>query len=304
MTDLPFLMPPLPEHACLGVIAPAGPPREGTLAAVMPMMARLGFRTRLLPGCQGPAALGHLAADDAQRLADLQAAFTDPELDAVIALRGGYGCMRLLDRIDPDFWRATDKPLIGYSDLTALHLQRQAVGRAGWHAPMPASDWHRAEAGWADALALAERLRAGLRVGEALGPALAPHPLNRGTQTVEGRLTGGNLAVLVALMGTPFMPDLRGAILFLEDVGEDPYKIDRLLCQLRLGGQLSELAGVLLGSFSDAEAPDAVLADYLDPLGVPVLAGWPSGHATPNRPLPLGLRVRMDPLSRQLWAVG
>ncbi|UXH78669.1 S66 peptidase family protein [Roseateles amylovorans] len=304
MTDAPFLMPPLPADACLGVIAPAGPPRDGTLAQVVPMMARLGFRTRLYPSCDGPTALGHLAADDDQRLADLQAAFADPSIDAVIALRGGYGCMRLLDRVDPTLWREAIKPLIGYSDLTALHLLRDACGRPGWHAPMPASDWHRGDAGWSDAMALAQRLRAGLRIGDALGPSLPAHALNRGVAPVEARLTGGNLAVLVALMGTPFMPDLRGTVLFLEDVAEDPYRIDRLLCQLRLGGHLNGLAGVLLGSFSEADSPDEVLADYLGALGVPVLAGWPSGHATPNLPLPLGIRVRLDPVARCVTAVG
>ncbi|WP_099862147.1 S66 peptidase family protein [Roseateles chitinivorans] len=300
MADDTFLLPPLPERACLGVIAPAGPPREGTLELVVPLIERLGFRAKVFPGCAGPAFLGHLAADDGRRLADLQDALADPQVDAVIGLRGGYGCMRLLDRIDRAALRRHPKPLIGYSDLTALHALRQQLGMAGWHAPMPASDWHKGEAAWADAQALADRLRAGLRAGDVLGPALAPHALNRGAAPVRGVLSGGNLAVLVALLGTPFMPDLRGSILFLEDVAEDPYKIDRLLCQLRLGGALEDLAGVLLGSFTDADAPDEVLTDYFGDLGVPVLAGWPSGHATPNLPLPIGLAVTMDPVGRTL----
>lgn len=302
MPDHTPLLPPLPERACLGVIAPAGPPREGTLEQVVPMIERLGFRAKVFPGCAGPAFLGHLAADDDRRLADLQDALIDPGVDAVIGLRGGYGCMRLLDRIDRALLRRFPKPLIGYSDLTALMALRQQEGIGSWHAPMPASDWHKGEAGWQDALALAERLRRGLRAGDALGPTLAPHPLNRGDAPVRGVLTGGNLAVLVALLGTPFMPDLRGAVLFLEDIGEDPYKIDRLLCQLRLSGALDTVAGVLLGSFTDADSPDEVLADYLGELGVPVLAGWPSGHSTPNLPLPIGVTVTLDPVARTLVA--
>ncbi len=298
-----FLLPPLPSGACLGVIAPAGPPREGTLAQVLPMMERLGWRAKLYPGCSGPAVLGHLAASDEQRVSDLHAALSDPEVDAVIGLRGGYGCMRLLDRLDRTLLQSSSKPLIGYSDLTALHLLRQGDGRIGWHAPMPASDWHRGEEGWADALALTASLRQGLRAGDVLGPTPAPHPLTRGGPVVQGVLTGGNLAVLVALMGTPFMPYLRGCVLFLEDVGEDPYKIDRLLCQLRLGGHLNSLAGVVLGSFSDAAAPDEVLADYLHPLGCPILAGWPAGHATPNLPLPMGATVALDARARTLAVV-
>lgn len=293
-----WLLPPLVPGACLGVIAPAGPPREGTLSQVVPMMQRLGWRAKLFPGCGGPAVLGHLAASDEQRVKDLHNAFTDPEVDAVIGLRGGYGCMRLLDQLDVALLRASPKPLIGYSDLTALHAVRQ--GRIGWHASMPASDWHRGEEGWADALALTACLQRGLGAGDVLGPTPVPHRLNRSGPEVRGTLVGGNLAVLVALMGTPFMPDLRGGVLFLEDVGEDPYKIDRLLCQLRLGGHLNDLAGVVLGSFSDAEAPDEVLADYLHPLGIPVLAAWPAGHATPNLPLPLGATVMMDAKARTL----
>ncbi|OWQ85892.1 hypothetical protein CDN98_14335 [Roseateles terrae] len=298
-----FLLPPLPSGACLGVVAPAGPPREGTLAQVLPMMERLGWRAKLYPSCSGPAVLGHLAASDEQRVSDLHAAFSDPEVDAVVGLRGGYGCMRLLDRLDVALLQSSSKPLIGYSDLTALHLLRQGAGRIGWHAPMPASDWHRGEEGWADALALTACLRQGLRVGDVLGPTPAPHPLTRGGPVVQGVLTGGNLAVLVALMGTPFMPDLRGCVLFLEDVGEDPYKIDRLFCQLRLGGHLNGLAGVLLGSFSDAASPDEVLADYLHPLGCPIMAGWPAGHATPNLPLPMGACVALDARARTLAVV-
>lgn len=302
MPDDTFLMPPLPERACLGVIAPAGPPREGTLEQVVPMIERLGFRAKVFPGCAGPAFLGHLAADDDRRLADLHEALADPAVDAVIGLRGGYGCMRLLDRIDQALLRRFPKPLIGYSDLTALMALRQQLGIASWHAPMPASDWHKGEGGWNDAVALAARLRGGLRAGETLGPALAPHPLTRGHAAVRGVLAGGNLAVLAALLGTPFMPDLRGAVLFLEDIGEEPYKIDRLLCQLRLSGALGQVAGVLLGSFTDAESPDEVLADYFGDLGVPVLAGWPSGHSTPNLPLPIGVAVTLDPVARTLAA--
>jgi muramoyltetrapeptide carboxypeptidase len=300
MADPGVLLPPLPQHACLGVIAPAGPPRAGTLEQVVPMIERLGFRAKVFPGCAGPAFLGHLAADDERRLADLHQALADPGVDAVIALRGGYGCMRLLDRVDRELLSRCPKPLIGYSDLTALIALRQQLGLASWHAPMPASDWCKGDSGWADAIALAQRLRQGLREGELLGPALAPHPLNRGTAPVRGVLTGGNLAVLVALLGTPFAPDLRGSVLFLEDVGEDPYKIDRLLCQLRLGGGLDELAGVLLGSFSDADSPDEVLADYFGGIGVPVLAGWPSGHTSPNLPLPIGVTITLNPAARTL----
>lgn len=291
--------PPLPAQACLGVIAPAGPPKGASLAQVEPLVTRLGFRAKLFPGCAGPAHLGHLAASDAQRLADLHAAFADPQVDAVLALRGGYGCARLLPDIDTALLQRHPKPLIGFSDLTALHALRLGLDLPGWHAPMPASNWGDGPSAWADALALAVQLRAGLPAGEVLAPALGASSVHRPGRA-RGRLAGGNLAVLASLLGTPFMPDLRGCLLFIEDVAEDAYKVDRLLGQLRLAGVLSQVSGVLVGSFTEADDPAEVLRDYLAPLAVPVLSGWPSGHCSPHVALPLGadMVLEVDPASR------
>lgn len=295
----PAHIPALPPGATLGVIAPAGAPRPGTLEQVPALLAAHGFKARLFPGCGGPPCLGFLAADDDRRLADLHAAFADPEVDAVLALRGGYGCARLLDRIDTALLQTHPKLLIGYSDITALHALRDTLGLPGLHAPMPASDLLHAQAD-ADARELFAGLRAGWRAGRVIAPAgLPPHALSQG-ERAQGRLIGGNLAVLTALVGTPWALGTRDAILFIEDVGEDPYRVDRLLVQLRLSGALAAAAGFLVGSFSDAEAPDAVLADYLRPLGKPILAGWPSGHCRPNVALPLGLPLEMDVAGRQL----
>lgn len=291
-------IPPLPAHATLAVIAPAGPPKPGQLAQVPALLAAQGFRAKILPGCAGPVQLGYLAADDGQRLADLHAAFADPEVDAVLCLRGGYGCARLLDRIDTDLLLHHPKLLIGYSDITSLHAQRDCLGLPGLHAPMASSDLLHPEAG-PDAEALFGLLRRGLAAGDLLGRVGQVHPLNQGG-SATGRLIGGNLAVYTALLGTPWAPCPEGALLFLEDIGEEPYKVDRLLAQLRLAGVLQAVAGFVLGSFSEAESPDAVLADYLAPLGKPVLAGWPAGHGRPNRALPLGLEVVMDVQQRSL----
>ncbi len=298
--DPDILIPPLRPGATLAVLAPAGPPRPGRLAPVEAWLSERGYRPRLLPSCYGPPALGFLAASDAQRLADLHAAFTDPEVDAVLALRGGYGCTRLLDELDTALLRRHPKLLIGYSDLTALHAVLDREGLPSLHAPMPASDWGLPGAD-ADTDALFKGLARGWRRGDRLGLAL-PHPLSRGG-AVRGRLIGGNLAVFAALVGTRWLPDCRGALLFIEDVSEEPYRIDRLLTQLRQAGVLGAVAGLVLGSFTDAESPDAVLADQLARLGCPVLAGWPSGHGQPNRPLPLGLMTEMDPAAGTLTLI-
>ena len=288
----------LPPGATLGLIAPAGPPKPGQLEQVPALVEAHGFRARIFPGCAGPAHLGYLAASDAQRLADLHAAFADPEVDAVLCLRGGYGCARLLDRIDTALLQRHPKLLVGFSDITSLHGLRDRLDLPGLHAPMITSNLLGAAAE-PEARALFSLLQRGLRAGEVIAPPMAAHALNQG-ESVQGRLIGGNLAVFTALLGTPWAPRAEGAIVFIEDVGEEPYRVDRLLAQLRLAGVLDAAAGFLIGDFSAAESPDAVLADYLGPLGKPVLAGWPSGHCSPNAALPLGLAVTMDVKARCL----
>ncbi|WP_374437244.1 LD-carboxypeptidase [Inhella sp.] len=291
-------LPPLDAGACLGVIAPAGPPKPGLLEQVPAQIEAMGYRAKLFPGCAGPSHLDFLAAPDAERLSDLHAALLDPEVDALLCLRGGYGCLRLLDGIDRALLRAHPKPLIGYSDITTLLALWNREGLAGWHAPMPASDWL-AAGGEADRQTLAAALRRGLEP-EWTERLAEPHPLSRPAPVVHGPLLGGNLSVWASGLATDGLPPVDGAILFFEDISEDPYRVDRYLTQLRLAGQLDAAAGFLLGRFSEAADASAVLADHLHPLNKPVLAGWPSGHGQPNRPLPLGPVVRMDVAARQL----
>ncbi len=298
-------LPALTEGATLALIAPAGPPRAERLEQAPALLAAMGFKAKLMPGvtvgANAGSKLDFLSADDDTRLADLHAAFADPEVDAVYALRGGYGCARLLDRIDVDLLRANPKPLIGYSDITSLHALLDGMGLPAWHAPMPASDLL-AAGGEGDVQAVKEALHRGTRAGDVIAPPemiAAAHALNFGV-SAQGRLVGGNLAVYAALLGTPWQPRTAGAILFIEDIGEAPYRVDRMLAQLRLAGLLDAAAGFLVGSFTDAEDPQAVLADYLHATGKPVLAGWPSGHCSPHVPLPLGVGVQMDVRRGQL----
>ncbi len=286
--------PALPPGSLIGIVAPAGPAAPERLAAVPALYARFGYRCRVYPGCSQRD--GYLAGPDAQRLADLHAALADPEVAALHALRGGYGCMRLLDAVDTTLLRAHPKLLVGYSDLSALHALWAREGLPTLHAPMAASDLL-LPGREADREALFTLLQRGLRAGEVLAPALEPAPLHVGGRA-EGRLVGGNLSLVAALLGTPFAWDMRGALLFLEDVSEDLYRVDRLLTQLRLAGVLDAAAGIVLGSFTEAESPTALLQSLLQPLcerqHKPLLAGWPGGHGTPNRPLPLGLRAVLD----------
>jgi muramoyltetrapeptide carboxypeptidase len=281
---------PLKPGSLVGVVAPAGPVQAEALADVAALYARHGLRVRLFPACHAHA--GYLAGPDALRLADLHAALADDEVAAIHCLRGGYGAMRLLDRIDTHLLRAKPKLLIGYSDITALHALWAQEGLASLHAPMPASDLIK-PGREDDEAALFSVLLNGLRAGTVLAPALEPGT-PRTAGVAEGVLIGGNLSLVAALMGTPWAWNPQGAILFLEDVSEEPYRVDRYLTQLRLGGVLGAVAGVVLGSFTEETYPLALLRDTLEGLGKPVLGGWPAGHGTPNRPLPMGLRARLD----------
>ena len=279
----------------VGVIAPAGPAAPQQLVAVEQLYARHGLRVRLYPGCD--ADIGYLAGPDAVRLADLHAALADDDVAAIHCLRGGYGTMRLLDGVDTALLRAKPKLLIGYSDITALHALWCRQGLASLHAPMPASDLIK-PGREADEAALFALLRGGLRAGDVLAPAIGPDAL-RVEGVAEGRLIGGNLSLVAALLGTGFEWPADGAILFLEDINEELYRVDRLLTQMRLAGVLHTVSGFVLGSFTEATEPTPLLREMLARLGKPLLAGWPSGHGTPNRPLPLGLPVRLS-----VWAHG
>jgi muramoyltetrapeptide carboxypeptidase len=300
MAEGEYLIPPLPPGAHLAVIAPAGPPKPGRLDPVEGWLRERGYAATLLPSCFGPPPLDFLAAPDTVRLADVHTAFADPRFDAVLALRGGSGCIRLLDGIDLGLLAASPKLLIGYSDLTVLHALRTRAGIPSLHAPMPASDWGLPGAE-ADTDALFGRLARGWRAGDVVGRA-EPHALSHGG-TARGRIIGGNLAMFCALLGTPYLPDIDGALLFIEDISEEPYRVDRMLSQLRLSGVLDRIAGLIVGSFSGAESPDAVLADHLPRLRCPVLAGWPAGHGQPNRPLPLGVMAEVHVAAGRLTLI-
>ncbi len=299
LTGLPAF-PALPQGSLIGVIAPAGPAAPERVAQVQALYAAHGYRARLYPGCHAiDHTANYLAGSDDQRLADLHAALADDDVAAIHCLRGGYGCMRLLDRIDVALVRRARKLLVGYSDVTALHALWCREGLPSLHAPMPASDLLLPGRD-ADGAALFALLHGGLADGAVLAPALDPAPRAAGLHvdgSVEGQLIGGNLSLVAALLGTPWGWPIdadRGAILFLEDVSEQLYRADRLLTQLRLAGVLHAVRGIVLGSFTEAEPPWALLRTMLLPLRKPLLAGWPSGHGTPNLPLPLGLPVRLD----------
>jgi muramoyltetrapeptide carboxypeptidase len=269
------------------VIAPSSP-FDRTLALVG--MAFLGERYRVEFDWTMFERDGFLAGSDQRRRDELTRALAAPDVRAVIAARGGYGVTRVASEVDFDALRQAPKWLVGFSDITALHVEAQTVGLASLHAH------HAAGLGRGDAHARTRWL-------EALEQPLAPRSL-RGQALRGGRargpLWGGNLTVLFTCTVTGRLRIPPGAILALEDVTESSYRIDRMLSALRLGGHLSGVVGVALGGFTDCppgphRVPvEEVLARELGALGVPIVTGLPFGHDLPNEPLLLGAEAELD----------
>jgi muramoyltetrapeptide carboxypeptidase len=237
----------------------------------------------------------YLAGDDDRRFTELTAALADPAIKAVFCARGGYGAMRLLARLAS--WTSElgrplpAKPLIGFSDITALHQWLQSNGIASIHAPVltqlgrvPADS--------------PRRLFSLLESRVPAEPLLGSETYVGGT--AEGPLLGGNLSVFTRLLGTPFMPPLDGGILLLEDLSEQPYRLDRMWTHLELAGVFRKIRAIVLGQFIGCEPRDGgytaaeVLRELAAATGVPCAAGFPIGHGDVNEPVPLGVRVRLE----------
>lgn len=276
----------------MAVVAPASPPRQAE--EYRDGLARLrdlyDVRRAWSPGQER----GYLSAPDPTRAAALNAAIEDPSVRAVLSVRGGYGSLRLLDRLDWAAARRQPTLLVGYSDITALHLAYYArVGWTGVSGPV-VTEWASLDE---DTLMPFRSLVEGGR------PSLGDDALSSlrdGTAT--GPLLGGNLSVLSRLIGTPYAPDWTGAILVLEDVAESPYRIDRMLAHLQHAGVLDAVGGVVLGDFGPGATPEdqptlsleAVFADYFGDRSYPVVTGLRYGHLLPRRSLPIGVPVHLS----------
>lgn len=286
------LPPALGPGARVALVAPAGPLRDSDeLARSVAHAKSLGWEP--VPAPHVMRRDGYLAGSDAERLLDLNAALRDDRIDGIWCVRGGYGAMRLLRDLDYDAMRRRPKPLIGYSDITALHAALGAHSDVvTYHGPTARgalTDFSR------DSL-----VRASIARRDPCGVASGARTLREGR--AQGRLVGGNLALLAALVGTPYAPDYEGAILVVEDVGEPVYRIDRMLRQLELGGALARVAGIAFGHFTEvrdgddsaSRGLDAVLREAADLAGVPAVAGIPLGHIADQWTVPLGARAELD----------
>jgi muramoyltetrapeptide carboxypeptidase len=274
----------------VAVVAPAGPFDKTALEAGL---AVIGGRYQVRFDERIYSRKRYLAGDDERRFTELTTALADPAIKAVFCARGGYGAMRLLPRLAA--WASEHslpaKPLIGFSDITALHQWLQSNGIASIHAPVLT------QLGRVPAES-PQRLFSLLESTAPSEPLIGSATYVGGT--VEGPLLGGNLSVFTRLLGTPFMPPLDGGILLLEDLSEQPYRLDRMWTHLELAGVFRKIRGIALGQFIGCEPRDGgftaaeVLRDLAAATGVPCASGFPIGHADVNEAVPLGVRVRLE----------
>ena len=291
----------------VGVVAPAGALQEDRLEAGVRVVEGWGLRVVLGDAVRDRRA--YLAGSDEARLADLQRMLDDPGIRAILCARGGYGSQRLLPSLDLHLFEQNPKPIVGYSDATALLNATVAHGIVAVHGPMVADDIARGLPARSEAW-----LRRLLTDAEYLWEAEVPETVRPGHAT--GPLVGGCLSVLASTLGTRWAPDTAGAVLFLEDVGERPFRLDRLLTHLRQAGKLDHVAGVVFGTLStcpvvDGIGPLEVVRSCFADAPYPVGFGLPAGHHASdaaeldgeNLALPLGVRVTLDTTRGRLAAL-
>ncbi len=290
-----MLAPKLFQGARVAVLGPSSSVTEDKLAAGVEALRALGFEPVVYESARSMH--GYFAGTDAVRAADINAAFADKSIDGIIATRGGYGGNRVLPLLDLDMIAKNPKFFAGYSDITAYHIAfNQRCGLVTYHMPMVTALPGACEYSLAGIKAMLFGTAANYENPEGYSrKTLVPG-------TAEGVLCGGNLSLIAASLGTPWEIDTRGKLLFFEDVGERPYRIDGMLTQLRNAGKFADCAGILIGDFSDCDPKpdektlslDELIDEIIKPAGKPTIKGVRCGHCSPTMSLPLGKRFRMD----------
>jgi muramoyltetrapeptide carboxypeptidase len=302
-----LLPPPLKKGDTIGLVAPAGPVREQEpFTDGIRLLREMGFQVKynrdLIASGEG-----YLAAADRERADDFNHLWADEEVKALLCVRGGYGCLRIIEMLDMELIRQQPKMLIGYSDITVLlNVICRETGLVTFHGPVLSSLTH-SDSHSIDVFfqTLTGRPPSALKPDglEILLPGNA-----------TGTLRGGNLATLVHLLGTPFEISWDNSLLIIEDIGEAPYRVDRMLTQLKKAARLDRLSGLILGTFTDETAPGNGAMDYeavwnrtLELVGeqkIPVWANFPAGHTPRNTMLPLGIEAEMHSTNGTLNFLG
>lgn len=291
----------LNKNDVIGIISPASSPEELTrVERGVKYLESLGYRVKV--GANVGKNHGYLAGSDNERVDDLHSMFKDKTVKAIFTLRGGYGAFRLLDKMDYRVIRNNPKIFVGYSEITSLQMAfLEKANLITFAGPMVAVDFYDEVSPYTN-----EHFWATITSNKKLGKLKYPENqklpyLQKGT--ASGRLIGGNLAVFTALLGTEYFPNLTGKILMIEDVGELPYRVDRMFNQLRLSGTLKKVKGIILGRFVDCHEHDPnkktltlgeVISDYVGALKIPSIYTFPHGHIKDFVTIPFGLKINMN----------
>lgn len=293
---------PLNNRSTIGIVAPSSPPRDpSVIKRSIKLLEKAGYRVKV--GRSVYARNGFLAGSDQLRINDLHSFFKDKKVDGILCLRGGYGSARLLPKIDFKHIKKNPKFFCGYSDVTALHLAIfKKTGLITFHGPTLLSLFGKKSFSQFSFGSFKKAARGSSRtedISKGYPAKLKVVPISKGKAT--GTLIGGNLAVLNSLIGTPWFPSLKGAILFLEDVNEPPYKVDRMLTQLLTSGALKGVKGIALGIWTGCEGEKKfsqslieIFKERLSPLKVPVCYGLPFGHIDDIATIPHGGKAELD----------
>lgn len=286
----------------IGIISPASSPDDLTrIQKGVLYLEKLGYRVEV--GKNVGKERGYLAGKDDERLADFHSMFKNNDIKAIFCVRGGYGSGRLIDKINFNLIRNNPKIFVGYSDITALQLAiMKMTGLVTFAGPMVAVDFWQDEVNPFTEENFWRVLTSNKKIGRLQNPNSEKfYVLRRGK--AEGRLMGGNLALMCSLMGSKYFPSFKDAVLLVEDIGEQPYRVDRLLNQLKLAKILKQVSGLILGRFVDCYETDQtkktltlneVIADYFNSAGFPVIYNFKHGHITENITIPWGVKCSIN----------
>ncbi len=288
-----MIIPPyLKQGDKVGIIAPARHIEQSKYESIINILTRYGFNT--VRGNTTYLEYGPFAGTDTERAADLQSMINDPSINAIFCLRGGYGTVRIIDKIDFSFLKENPKWIIGFSDITILHNVLHNAGIVSVHGQMPLNFAERTENKGLDKLISALK-------GESVNYRIEMFKLNR-VGVSSAYLVGGNVAILSSLIGTPYDINTDGKILFIEEVGEYLYRFDRLMYHLKLSGKLSKLKGLIVGGLTDmkdnipefGQSVEEIVHDLVKEYNYPVCFNFPAGHIKENFPLIFGKKIKMD----------
>ncbi|MBN2572068.1 MAG: LD-carboxypeptidase [Ignavibacteriales bacterium] len=297
----------------VGLIAPGSYITNEELVSTIANLETLGFKVRYSKYILEQN--GYLSGNDEQRAYDIHEMFADKNIKGILCARGGYGCMRILDLLDYELIKNNPKCFIGFSDITALlYGIYQKTGLVCFHGPVGISSMNDYTLDYLKKTVMEKRnslvIKSAVEENEETNSAYKKYVITSGS--AEGILVGGNLSIVAALVGTPYFVGLENKILFLEEIGEEPYRIDRMLTQLILSGEMKKVKGIVLGVFRDCESKEEdpsyeksfslsqVLFDRLQNLGVPVMYGMSFGHIRNKITIPFGVKAKLDTKNQTL----